>query len=190
MDAPPAATPRILNRCASDLNVEIDPAIIRLYLLYVVPLSPIPAAMMLYAWDMYHATLLPSAPFGQASTMAFILFLSELVAVPVMASVIQTLGTASGIRRAYKDAFAVSAVAPTLLWLAPLLLFVPSLAPWGITGAVVATALLLHLGTYSAFQLEEEDRSRRLAWSIIAAGLCGWMALILTALLAWGIIAA
>ena len=54
-------------------------------------------------------------------------FITELIMVPIMGRVVQSIGSVADAHPPYHDAFASGRRRPTPLWLAPLALFVPNL---------------------------------------------------------------
>lgn len=111
-----------------DWLMRIHPSVSKMYLAYVVPMSLIPPAMLLYAWRTYRTAPLLEISLNQALVLAAVFLLAELVMVPVMGRVLQRIGEVANVNPDYQDTFALAAVAPTPLWLAPVALFVPSVA--------------------------------------------------------------
>ena len=156
--------------------MQVHPSVVRVFFLYVVPMSLIPPAMLLYAWNAYSNVLPGNISTNTALALVTFFYVSELVAVPVMGLVIQQIGSVAGVRPTFQDAFTMAAIAPTPLWLVPLILFVPHLwvqAP-AIFIALCGTALLIFEGVNRIFQLEEEGHAILLAGSIMAGGLVAW----------------
>jgi len=167
---------------------DIHPSVTRVFALYVVPMALIPPAMMLYAVSAYGDRFLTPVSMQAAWAMAILFYASELLAVPVMAAVIQRLGDIVDARPSYHDAFAFSAAVPTPLWLSPLALFVPSLALMGMamTAALFISGILIYRGSYQLCHLSSESQSKILSGAILAAGLVGWVILMIIAFVSWG----
>ena len=168
---------------------EVHPSVAKTFLLWVLPLSVIPPAMLLYAWDAYHEHLSEISR-SQAMAIAGLFFVTELVVVPVMGAVIRRLGDVVGARPDYHDAFMLAAIAPTPLWIAPLALMVPSLLVnlLVLSLALMGSATLIYQGVYQTYHVEDEGRSLLLAGSVLAAGLVAWVSLMILTFVSWGLI--
>lgn len=167
---------------------DIHPSVAKVFALYVVPMALIPPAMVLYAVSAYGDRFLTPISMRNAWTMAILFYACELLAVPVMAAVIQRLGDIVDARPTYHDAFAFSAAVPTPLWLSPLALFVPSLALMGMamTAALFISGILIYRGSYQLCHLSSESQAKILSGAILAAGLVGWVSLMIIAFVSWG----
>lgn len=172
--------------------IRIHPSVLKMYLFYVVPMSVIPPAMVYYAGIRYGGDLLPAVSRPELISMCVLFFLVELVVVPAMGLVIQQLGDVIDVRPPYQDAFTLAAVAPTPLWLAPLLLFVPSVLLNLAAGALamLLAAVLIFRGVDPVFKLDEPGHAILMAGAIFAAGLVAWIGMILLTLVAWGYVVA
>ena len=159
--------------------MNVHPSVVRMYSLYVVPLSLIPPAMLLYAANAYADRMLGNISMDEAWKLATLFFLAELVMVPLMGLVIQVIGDVAGTRPEYHDAFAFAAVAPTPLWLSALALFVPSAAFNGAATvvALIACGILIYEGSYRVFRLADDKQAPMATASILAAGLLAWVSL-------------
>lgn len=169
--------------------MEVHPSVVRMYALFVVPMSLIPPAMLLYAVNAYGERMMGgNITMDQAWILAGIFFVAELIMVPVVAAVIQSLGSVVESRPAYHDAFAFSAIVPTPLWLSALVLFIPSLTVIALAtaAALCLAALLIYEGNCRIFGLDDEGKTRLLAGSILAAGLVAWVILMGITFVAWG----
>jgi GNAT superfamily N-acetyltransferase len=89
--------------------VRMHPTVSRTFLLYVVPMSIVPAAMIFYAGITNHELLTPSVTAREALLVAITFFLVELAMVPLMAAIIQQMGELVDIRPDYHDAFMLAA---------------------------------------------------------------------------------
>jgi len=168
--------------------MRIHPSVTKLYLTYVVPLSLIPPAMLLYASHAYSNSSSLEISSNQALFLAAIFFLTELVMVPIMGRIIQRIGEVADSHPPYQDAFVLAAVAPTPLWLAPIALFVPNLLFNMLIAvlAVVGAAMLIYQGIDRVFQIEDKGHTRLVAGSVLAAGLVAWVIMALLAFVSWG----
>lgn len=169
--------------------MRVHPTVVKMYAFYVLPMSLIPAAMLLYAADSYGGRLmLGNLAMGEAGILAAVFFLAEMAIVPVMGAVIQRIGDIVDARPDYHDAFAFAAVVPTPLWLSSLALFVPSLAVNALAAAtgLFLAGLMIYEGTCRVFRLEDEGKSLLLTGSILAAGLVAWVAMMGLAFVSWG----
>ncbi|MDD5248355.1 MAG: YIP1 family protein [Rhodocyclaceae bacterium] len=170
--------------------MRVHPSVARMYLLYVVPFSLVPPAMLLYAWHAYRHTLLTAVSLNAAWLVCAVFFLVELAVVPAMGAVIQRLGQVADAEAAYEDAFALAAVVPTPLWIAPLFLFVPSLMVNALVlcAALFGAAMLIYQGSPKVFRVDDERKAKLLAGSVFAAGLVGWIAMMLLTFVVWGMV--
>ncbi|MFC5300748.1 Yip1 family protein [Azospira restricta] len=167
--------------------MRVHPSVMKMMALYVVPMSLIPPAMLLYAASAYEEGVL-GIPMNRAWALATIFYIAELVMVPVMAAVIRNIGEVADRRPEYHDAFAFAAVVPTPLWLSGLALFVPNLIFIALVGvvAIAASVLLIYEGTYRVFGIDEEGPAQLLTASVVGAGLVGWVAMLGLAFVSWG----
>lgn len=159
--------------------VRLHPTVRRMFLLYVVPMSLIPAAMIVYAGLTNHELLVPRVTSGEALLVGVAFFLAELAMVPLMAMVIQQMGELVDIRPEFHDAFMLAAVAPTPLWLGSLALFLPSAPAVVLVMALawIACAALIYHGTPPLFGLQDHRKSRLLSHFVIGTGIMAWVAL-------------
>lgn len=173
-----------------DWLMRIHPSVSKMYLAYVVPMSLIPPAMLLYAWRTYRTSPLLEISLNQALVLAAVFLLAELVMVPIMGRVLQRIGEVANVHPDYQDTFALAAVAPTPLWLAPLALFVPSVAFNAIVMvlALAGVATLIYQGVDRVFRLQDEGQSLLVAGTVLAAGLIAWVAMLVLAFVSWGMV--
>jgi hypothetical protein len=171
-----------------DWLMRLHPSVARLFFLWVVPMSLIPPAMLLYAWSAYSDAPLLEISRDQAFALAAIFFVTELAMVPIMAKVIQSIGEVADAHPPYHDAFTLAAVVPTPLWIMPVALFVPSLVVQALAMAIAlgASAMLIYQGVDRTFGVEEEGHSLLIAGSVLAAGLVGWVLMMGLAFVSWG----
>lgn len=167
--------------------VRLHPSAAKMYLLYVVPMSLIPPAMIYYSGMKYGGLLVLDMTGDQLLIIASIFLLAELIMVPFMGWIIQRLGEVIDMHPDYHDAFMLAAVAPTPLWLAPVFLFIPSLMLnlCIMALALVASAALIFHGVHAVFRLEDKGQSFLMAGSVYAAGLVAWVFLMVLTLVTW-----
>jgi len=168
--------------------MQVHPSVVRMFAFYVLPMSLIPAAMLLYGVDAYGGRMLGgSVSPEQARILAAVFLAAELAMVPLVAAVMLRLGAVVEAQPAYHDVYAFAAVVPTPLWLSSLVLFVPSLTIIALVtaGALFVAALLIYEGSCRVFQLDDEGKTRLLAGSILAAGLVAWVLLMGIAFISW-----
>jgi len=170
--------------------MQVHPSAVRMYALYVAPMSLIPPAMLLYAVNAYGDRMMGNVSMNDAWALAVIFYVAELVAVALVATVIQRLGAVVEAQPDYHDAFAFAAIVPTPLWLASLALFVPNLTVIALVmaAALCISAILIYEGNYRTFRLDDEGKSRLLAGSILAAGLVAWVVLMGLAFVSWSFV--
>jgi len=168
--------------------MQVHPSVAKVFLLYVVPMSLIPPAMLLFAADAYSERILGNISPSEAAWLAALFFVAELLMVPAMAAAIQRIGDVVNARPAYHDAFLFAAVVPTPLWLSALALFVPSLTinALATVAALFGSASLIYEGAYRLFRLKDEGPLLLLSGSILAAGLVAWAGLMGLVFVGWG----
>ncbi|MBN9423791.1 MAG: hypothetical protein BGO63_08510 [Candidatus Accumulibacter sp. 66-26] len=188
----PMMFPKMLSSHAEGWEwlMRVHPSVPRMYLAYVVPMSAIPPAMLLYAWHAYSGAPLLEISRNQAMLLAAVFFVSELLMVPIMAWVVQRIGAVADAQASYRDAFALAAVVPTPLWLMPVALFVPSVVfhAAAMLLALAASAALIYQGVDRVYRLEDEGHSRLAAGSVFAAGLVAWVLMMGLAFVSWGMV--
>ena len=167
--------------------MRVHPSVVKVMAFFVMPMSLIPPAMLLYAASAYPEGVF-GIPMNRAWALAALFYIAELAMVPVMAAVIQNIGEVADRRPAYHDVFAFAAVVPTPLWLSGFALFVPNLLFIAAIGllAIAAAVLLIYEGTYRVFGIDEEGPAQLLTASVVGAGLVGWVAMLGVALVSWG----
>lgn len=186
----PMMFPKMLTSHAEgwDWLMRIHPSVARMYLAYVIPMSIIPPAMLLYASRTYSDVPMLQISADKAWFIALVFFVTELVMVPIMGRVVQSIGNVADAHPPYHDAFALAAVVPTPLWLAPLALFIPNLyfAILVMIVALGASAALIYQGVDRVFGLTDEGQTLLVAGSVFAAGLVAWVAMMGLAFVTWG----
>lgn len=186
----PMMFPRMLTSHGEgwDWLMRIHPSVAKTYLFYVLPMSLIPPAMLLYAWNTYGGPPLPEITRNEALFLATVFLVAELVMVPIMGRVLQMIGQVADSSPSYQNTFTLAAVVPTPLWLVPLALFVPSLV-FNILMMLLAlscSAALIFQGVDRTYDLRDEGHSFLLAGSVFAAGLVAWVIMLVLAFVSWG----
>lgn len=186
----PMMFPKMLTSHAEgwDWLMRIHPSVARMYLTYVIPMSIIPPAMLIYASRTYTDIPMLQISADKALFIAAVFFITELIMVPIMGWVVQSIGNVADAHPPYHDAFALAAVVPTPLWLAPLALFVPNLyfAMVVMLFALGASAALIYQGVDRVFDLTDEGKTLLVAGSVFAAGLVAWVSMMGLAFVTWG----
>ncbi|ACT48029.1 Yip1 family protein [Methylotenera mobilis] len=160
----------------------------RLYLLHVVPMSLIPPLFVYCAAGKYAGGLLPALPSHKLLLVAAILFVVELASVPVMGLIIRQLGEVAEIHPSYHQAFTLAAVAPTPLWLAPIVLLVPDMTfnLVVLTMALMATVGFIYYGVPAVFHIKERGHAILMFGAVLTAGVIGWALLMIVTLVVLG----
>jgi uncharacterized membrane protein len=168
--------------------MQLHPSMSKTLALFVVPMSFLAAHMLYFAGLTYGAKFLPHLTKQDLQVIAAIFFVAEIIAVLIIALVIQRLGEVVEIRPTYGDAFILAAIAPTPLWLATLFFLIPSVGINLAIGALamMAAAGLIYNGVRPVFRLDDTGKALLLAGSIFAAGLVAWVALMVLTLVVWG----
>ncbi|ROH85519.1 DUF1282 domain-containing protein [Pseudomethylobacillus aquaticus] len=167
--------------------LDSKPSVHRLYLLHVIPFSLIPPLMIYLAGNNHSELLFKLLPGNKLLLVALAIFIVQLVAVPVMASIIRQLAEIAEIHPPFKDAFTLAAVAPTPLWMAPVFLLIPDFSVnIAVTSlAMMAAAGFIYYGIPEVFNLREQGHALLLFGGILMAGIIGWAFLMICSLLVW-----
>lgn len=160
----------------------------RLYLLHVVPLSLIPPLFIYFATGNYAGDLLPVLSKTQLFLVAMILFIVELVAVPLMGLLLRQLAEIAEVHPSYHDAFTLAAVAPTPLWLMPIVFLIPDMLInlLALTMALLATVGFIYYGIPSVFRIKERGHAMLLFGAVFTAGIIAWAFLMVVTLVVLG----
>jgi len=160
----------------------------RLYLLHVVPLSLIPPLFIYFAAGNYAGDLLPVLSKAQLFLVAVILFIVELVAVPLMGLILRQLAEVADSHPSYHDAFTLAAVAPTPLWLVPIVFLIPDMLVnlFALTMALMATVGFIYYGIPSVFRIKERGHAMLLFGAVFTAGIIAWVFLMVATLVVLG----
>jgi hypothetical protein len=184
---------------------------------YVLPMSLIPPLMLYYAGTAYRDSLLPALALNvsQLQILSMVFFVAELAGVFLMAGAIEfmantelkvihsrqklleypaetpTLDTPADVPRVgYHDAFMLAAIAPTPLWLAPLVLFVPNFMIDTTIGALalLASALILYYATPAILKLDEKGEGALFRYIMVTGGMVAWAAMMYLTLITWSMV--
>jgi len=160
----------------------------RLYLLHVVPLSLIPPLFIYFAAGNYAGDLLPVLSKAQLFLVAVILFIVELVAVPLMGLILRQLAEVADSHPNYHDAFTLAAVAPTPLWLVPIVFLIPDMLVnlFALTMALMATVGFIYYGIPAVFRIKERGHAMLLFGAVLTAGVIAWVFLMVATLVVLG----
>lgn len=161
--------------------------VLRLYLLYALPLSLVPPLMFFIAGINYSGDMLPSLSRPQLETIGAVFFIVETAMLFLVAAVIQRLCRVIDLQPDFEDAFKLAAIAPTPLWLAPLFLFIPSftLNLTVLVLALVTAGAVIYRGAPAIFRIDDQGQAMLLSGTIFAAGLIAWAAMMYLTLLTW-----
>jgi Yip1-like protein len=174
--------------------IQVHPTVAKLFTTFVMPMSLIPPAMLLYSMLVTPGAVFPElAPpitVAEAIGAAVAFYLAELAMVALMASIIQQMGDVVDRTPDYSDAFLLAAIAPTPLWLSALALFVPVAWFSGVVVALawVASAALIYHGVYPLFKLEDRSKARVMGSFVLTTGVIAWFALLVVLALAMSMI--
>ncbi len=164
---------------------RIHPSVLKTLFLLVLPLSLVPAAMIVYAGTHYGSRHFSVVDDEVWTVCALVFLFAELAAVPLMARAIQRLAASRRIHAHFHEAFMVAAVAPVPMWLSALALWVPS--PLFVVSVVViglATSVsLVYHGIAGLLHMHEEADVTAITYAVMGLGAAAWMALILLTLL-------
>ena len=188
-----------------------------MFFFYVLPMSLIPPLMLYYAGTAYRDGLLMalSLTAGQLQILSGVFFVAELAGVFLMAGAIEfmantelkvihsrqkmleypaetpTLDTPANVPRVeYHDAFMLAAIAPTPLWLAPLVLFIPIFIIDATIGAMalLASALIHYYATPAILKLDEKGEGALFRYIMVAGGMVAWAAMMYLTLITWSMV--
>jgi hypothetical protein len=168
--------------------VHTKPSIPQLYLAHVVPFSLLPPLMIYLAGNKYGGHLVQFLTGEKLLLVAIILFIIELIVVPVMAVIVRQLAEVAEIHPSYRDAFTLAAVAPTPLWMAPIFLFIPNviLNLIVILIALMATVGLIYYGIPVVFRLKDKGHAILMFGAVLTAGMVAWMFIMISTLVILG----
>lgn len=160
----------------------------RLYLLHVIPLSLIPPLFIYYGSFNFAASLFPVLSSTKLLIVAVILFIIELVAVPLMALLLRQLAEIAEAHPTFQEAFTFAAVAPTPLWLMPIMFLIPDITVnlLALTLALMATVGFIYYGIPTVFRIKERGHAILLFGAVLTAGVIAWVFLMVATLVILG----
>lgn len=170
--------------------IRVHPSVMRVFTLFVMPMSLIPPAMLAFSMMVTPGAVFPALvpPVSGAEMLAVVIafYLAQLAMVPLMASIIQQMGDVVELKPAYHDAFMLAAIAPTPLWLSALALLVPSVWVGGlvVAAAWIGCAALIYHGVKPLFRIDDLGKARLMGSFVLMAGVIAWAALMVVLALA------
>ncbi|MDD2833456.1 MAG: Yip1 family protein [Methylotenera sp.] len=169
--------------------MQSKPSMHRLFLLHVMPMSLIPPLFLYFAASQYAGGLIPILSAPKLLLVAVVLFVVELVAVPLMGIVIKQLAEVAEIQPSYHDAFIFAAVAPTPLWLAPVAFLIFSdvvLSVIALVMAMMATVGFVYYGIPAVFRIKDRGHTMLMFGAVLTAGTIAWVFLMVSTLVILG----
>jgi hypothetical protein len=169
--------------------LETKPSMPRLFIFHVVPLASIPPLMIFFTAMSADSTFLVGTLSPKKLILVgLILFIIQLMAVPMMALIIKQLGEVINIKPSFQSAFTLAAVAPTPFWLYALLLVLPNLLVLVTFGslALMASFGLIYYGLPLVFDIKGKDNAVMYFGGIMIAGAIALAFLMLSTLVIMG----
>ncbi len=189
---------------------------VSMFAFFVLPLSAIAPLMFYYAGTHNSIALLSTLTSNQLAFISTVFFVAELAMTFILAGFIEWLGNATfriihtrydmlnyptpetpspgtllELRKVeFRDAYTLAAIAPVPLWLVSLALFIPSFA-------IVATLGMLALGLsmyilYSAapaiLKIEGKGEGVLMGWVLLSTGMVGGAAMMYLTFISWAYI--
>lgn len=169
--------------------LETKPSMPRLFIFHVVPLASIPPLMIFFTAMSADSTFLVGTLSPKKLILVgLILFIIQLMAVPMMALIIKQLGEVVNIKPSFQSAFTLAAVAPTPFWLYALLLVLPNLLVLVTFGslALMASFGLIYYGLPLVFDIKGKENAVMYFGGIMIAGAIALAFLMLSTLVIMG----
>lgn len=163
-------------RTAWFLFGRMHPALDRMFLRVVVPLSLLPPLMLYYAGTYHGNDFMPGFANRDWVSIAFIFLLAELATVGAMGTVIRWIAKLNGIVADRTSAYLLAFVAPIPLWLSSLSLLVPNFIFAACVGMLAfgVSCLVIYHGVSALLRVKEDVEAGSIAWGIMACGLLAW----------------
>jgi len=164
------------------------PSVSQLLLLYVLPLSLLPCAMMyLRLYHSYPQLFFDNLPGNRLMVVSLELLLLQLVVLVTMAWITQNLAEMVNIKPNFRDSLLLMALATTPLWLTSLFYLVPSLSFNVIVhaGAVLAAIFLVYRGVRYIFGIRERGAVVSLSMAIVCTAGLGFAVILIGSLISW-----
>jgi len=157
----------------------VHPSVLRTFLLLVLPFSLIPPAMLLYAGSHHASVYFMDATFSRWQEVALVFLIAELLTVPLMGWILQSIASVHKMSVDFKDTFLLAAIVAVPMWLSSLGLAIPNL--WAMIGVVVlgfiAAVSLLYRGTYSILKMDEQIEAQSMSFAAFSVGAIVWIML-------------
>ena len=169
--------------------LKSKPSMPRLFIFHVVPLASIPPLMIFLTAISADSTLLIGTLSPRKLILVgLILFIIQLMAVPMMALLIKQLGEVVNIQPTFQSAFTLAAIAPTPFWVYALLLVLPNLLVLVTFGslALMASFGLIYYGLPLVFDIKGKDNAVMYFGGIMIAGVIALAFLMLSTLVIMG----
>lgn len=164
------------------------PAAGRLFWFYVVPLALITPLMLSLVLRQHPKVFQDLLPGDRLNMVATVLFLMQVIAVPLMAWITKNLALMVGIRPSFREAFLVIAIAGTPLSVVGILYAVQNIAfnlvMHGL--AAIAACYLVYLGTKNVFGLPRRGARVMLTLAVTGTAWIGYGVVLISILLLWG----
>lgn len=162
-------------------------SVLKLFLLYAVPLSVLPPVMLYYAGVTYGGRLLPALSSTQLQLIGAVFFLAELAMTFVVAYSVQRLTEWVVSKPDFEDAYKLAVVVPTPLWLASLFLAIPNfmLIVTAVAAALILSATLIYYTVPAFLKIEDKAQASMLFGLILAIGMAAWALMLYLTLLTW-----
>ena len=169
--------------------LESKPSMPRLFIFHVVPLASIPPLMIFFTAISADSTFLVGTLSPKKLVLVgLILFIIQLMTVPMMALIIKQLGEVVNIKPSFQSAFTLAAIAPTPFWVYALLLVLPNLLVLVTFGslALMASFGLIYYGLPLVFDIKGKDNAVMYFGGIMIAGVIALAFLMLSTLVIMG----
>jgi len=105
-----------------------------------------------------------------------------------MGLILRQLAEVADSHPSYHDAFTLAAVAPTPLWLVPIVFLIPNMLVnlVALTMALMATVGFIYYGIPSVFRIKERGHAMLLFGAVFTAGIIAWVFLMVATLVVLG----
>jgi hypothetical protein len=146
----------------------------------VLPAVILPVSMILYAASRHGAYYAPDTPASAWIVVAELFFVAQLMSVPLMAWVIQSIAETQHISCRFDRCFQLAATSAIPLWLSSLTLLVPNILfnAACVAGGLGAAFSLMYHGLPTMIGEEEGVDAMGMAYTVIAAGATLWVLLV------------
>lgn len=164
---------------------KLHPAILKLFVYLVLPLSLLPPVMLYYAGTRHGNEFISGFADRPWDVIAMLFFHAEMLTFLFMGWFIKQVTQSEKTRVTYHAAYMIAAIAPVPMWLSALGLFAPSLAfnaCLSLSGLGLSCALIYH-GIRALCHMEEEVNAASAAYVVMASGLIAWALLLVAVFL-------